>query len=140
MNAPITPRNIPRSIGAVLAGFITLVFISVLTDVIMHIAGVFPPMDQRMTDAQCAIAFAYRLPYGILGCYIAAWLAPRNPMFHAMALACVGLFVSTAGAVAMWDCGPNWYPVALIVTTVPSAWIAGKLFQKRNPAPAVDPA
>ena len=46
----------------------------------------------------------------------------------------IGLVVSTIGAVAMWNAGPNWYPVALALTALPYAWIGGLL---ERPIPPV---
>jgi len=37
--------------------------------------------------------------------------------------------VATAGAVVTWNknLGPHWYPVALILTAFPTAWIGAKI-------------
>ena len=120
-----------RSIGAVVAGFVAVVVLSLGTDVVLHATGVFPPWDQRMSDALFLLATVYRTIYCIGGSYIAARLAPDKPMKHALMLGVVGLIVSTAGAVATWnrgpEFGPHWYPVALIVTAIPCAWLGGRL-------------
>ena len=94
----------------------------------MHLLGVFPPPGQPMSDSRLLLlAFAYRSVYGILGGYLVARLAPYAPMGHALVSGGIGLVVSTIGAVAMWNFGPNWYPVALAVTALPYAWIGGRL-------------
>jgi multisubunit Na+/H+ antiporter MnhB subunit len=120
-----------RSIGAVVAGFVAVFVLSLGTDVVLHATGVFPPWEQPMSDALFLLATAYRTIYCIAGTYIAARLAPDKPMKHALVLGVVGLIVSTAGAVATWnkgpEFGPHWYPVALIVTAIPCAWLGGKL-------------
>jgi len=124
-------KNTLKSIGAVLAGFVAVVVLSLGTDVVLHSTGVFPPWDQRMSDALFMLATAYRTVYCIAGSYIAARLAPNRPMAHALALGVVGLIASTAGAVVTWNkgpaFGPHWYPVALIVTAIPCAWLGGRL-------------
>ena len=38
-----------------------------------------------------------------------------------------GLVASIAGAVAMWNFGPNWYPLALVGLALPTAWAGGRL-------------
>jgi hypothetical protein len=76
------------------------------------------------------LALAYRCVYAVVGSYIAARLAPRAPMRHALALGVVGLVVSVAGTIAMWDFGPNWYPVALVLSALPCAWLGGALYSK----------
>jgi multisubunit Na+/H+ antiporter MnhB subunit len=124
-------KNTLKSIGAVLAGFVAVVVLSLGTDLVLHATGVFPPWDQRMSDALFLLATVYRTIYCIAGSYIAARLAPDRPMAHALVLGVVGLVVSTAGAVATWnkgpEFGPHWYPVALIVTAIPCAWLGGRL-------------
>jgi len=131
------PRNLPRSIGALLLGFIAVVVLSLGTDQMFHMLDVYPPWGEAMNDTgDNLLALAYRIVYGILGSYIAARLAPRSPMLHAMILGCVGFVLSLAGAIAAttaFDLGPVWYPIALVVTAIPGAWVGGVLhrFQQR---------
>ena len=124
-------KNTLKSVGAVLAGFVAVFVLSLGTDVVLHATRVFPPWDQRMSDALFLLATAYRTVYCIAGSYIAARLAPNRPMGHALALGILGLVVSTAGAVVTWNkgpvFGPHWYPVALVVTAIPCAWLGGRL-------------
>ena len=120
-----------RSIAAVFAGFVVIVVLSTATDLILHKAGVFPAMGQPMSNGLWALATAYRIVFGILGCYLAARLAPQRPMLHAMVLGVIGLVISTLGAVVTWNngpgFGPHWYPLSLVVTVLPCAWVGGKL-------------
>jgi hypothetical protein len=128
-------RRVLRSVGAVFAGLILVVVLSTGTDAIMHATRVFPPMGQPMSDALFGLATLYRCAYTVIGCYLAARLAPDRPMRHAMILGIVGLALATLGAVVTWNrgpaFGPHWYPVALIVTAIPCAWIGGRLYQVR---------
>ena len=125
------PRRILRSIGAVFAGFLAVVVLSIGTDMALHATGVFPPWSQRMSDALFLLATAYRTLYAVAGSYITARLAPHRPMKHALVGGVVGLVLSTVGAVATWDrgpdFGPHWYPLALIATAMPCAWAGGRL-------------
>jgi hypothetical protein len=120
-----------RRIGAVLAGLVAIIVLSVSTDAVLHASGVFPPWGEPMADALFLLATAYRTIYGVAGSYIAARLSPDRPVQHALALGLVGLVLSTVGAVATWgrgpEFGPAWYPVALIVLAMPCAWAGGKL-------------
>ena len=122
-----------KSIAAMVAGFVVVVVLSLGTDVVLHAAGVFPPWDQRMSDALFLLATVYRTIYCIAGSYIAARLAPNRPMAHALVLGVMGFIISTAGAVATWNrgpaFGPHWYPLALIVLAMPQAWVGGKLYE-----------
>ncbi len=125
------PRRTLRSVGAVLAGFLVIIIITTATDMAMHATGVFPQSGLPMSNALWLLATAYRIVYGVVGCYIAARLAPGRPMQHALALGVVGLALSIVGAVVTWDrgpgFGPHWYPLALVAIAIPSAWLGGKL-------------
>ena len=124
-------KNTLKSIGAVLAGFVAVFVLSLGTDVVLHSTGVFPPWGERVSDPLLLLATVYRTVYCIAGSYVAARLACNRPMAHALALGVVGLIASTAGAVLTWNkgpaFGPHWYPVALIVTAIPCAWLGGRL-------------
>jgi hypothetical protein len=121
------PHRRLRQIGAVLAGLLAIFAITTVTDIVLHATGIFPPWGQPMSSALFLVALAYRIVYGVLGCYIAARLAPDRPMRHAVALGVVGVVLSTAGAVAMWEAGPAWYSLAVIGIALPCAWVGGKL-------------
>ncbi len=131
MNETHRPRRILRSIGAVLAGFLVVVVLSLGTDVALHATGVFPPWFQPMSDALFLLATAYRILYAVAGSYVTARLAPHKPMQHALAGGAFGLALSIVGAVTTWDrgpeFGPHWYPLALVATAMPSAWAGGRL-------------
>jgi hypothetical protein len=54
----------------------------------------------------------------------------------------VGLFMSMAGLLGTWnkgpEFGPKWYPIALVVTTVPCLWTGGKLAGSKPAVAAVE--
>ena len=131
MTEPQRQRNIPRSIGAVLAGMLAGAILSIATDIALRRAGVFPPFGQVMADGLLLVATAYRTVYSVAGSYIAARFAPSRPMTHALALGVVGFVVCILGAVTTWnrgpEFGPHWYPLALVVLALPSAWAGGVL-------------
>lgn len=124
-------RRIGRSIGALFAGFLVVVVLSLGTDLALHATGVFPAWGEPMSDALFGLATGYRLAYGVLGGYVTARLAPYRPMKHALIGGLVGLVLSTVGAVATWNAGPefgpHWYPLALVATALPCAWLGGQL-------------
>ena len=130
-----TTRRTGRSILAILVGFLVVVIISMATDLVMHSIGLFPRLGQPMTDKPLLIATAYRLIYGVVGAYITARLAPYNPMRHSLWGGVIAMVLGIMGAVATWNkgpaFGPHWYPVALIVTALPCAWIGAKLWISR---------
>jgi hypothetical protein len=126
-----SPRRIGRSILALLAGFVLVVVLSIITDAILHALGLFPPLGQPASDGPLLLATVYRTIYGIAGSYLTARLAPRAPMGHALIGGAIGLALSVAGAVATWshpeNFGAHWYPVALVLLAIPTAWAGGKL-------------
>lgn len=125
------PRSLGRSIGALIAGFLAVIILSLGTDIALHAIGVAPPLGERMSDALLLLAVVYRTLYGVAGSYITARLAPDRPMQHALLGCGIGLVLSIVVGVATWNrvpsLGPHWYPLALIATALPSAWVGGKL-------------
>jgi len=73
--------NIPRSIGAIFRGFRLCIIVTLATDQLLHVTGVFPPWGASMAgyDAALLLATAYRIVYGIAGSYVTARLAPDRP-------------------------------------------------------------
>ena len=133
-------RNIPRSIGAIFAGFAFVIIVTLVTDQLLHVTGVFPPWGASMVgyDAALLLATAYRIVYGIAGSYVTARLAPDRPVQHALLGGFIGLALSIVGAAVTWNggpaFGPHWYPLALVVTVLPTAWAGGKLHTMRATA------
>jgi len=111
-----------RSTGAVVAGFVAIVALSLGTDEVLHVLKVYPPWGQPMTGGLFALATAYRIVYTVAGGYLTARLAPHAPVRHAFILGLVGLVPGVAGvgvAIAKPELGPLWYPVALVLTGLP---------------------
>lgn len=120
-----------RSTGAVLAGMVAGVVLSIGTDLLMYALGVLPQPGQPAGDNPLLLATAYRTVYGIAAAYLTARLAPNRPMGHALVLGAFGFIASAVGAVVTWNrqpsLGPHWYPVMLVVLALPTAWAGGKL-------------
>jgi len=136
MSEPRAGGQFWKSIGAVLAGVVSVFVLSLGTDVVLHATGVFPPWGQPMGEGLFGFALAYRLVYGIVGGYLTARLAPERPLRHAVWLGVVGTVLSIIGAAGTWnkgpEFGPKWYPLSLVVTALPCSWAGGKLH--RGPA------
>src|SRR5215831_3441074 len=100
----------------------------------------FHPWGESMSDGLFVWATAYRVAFTVLGGYVTARLAPKQPMRHVQILGVVGLLAATAGAVATWNqgvaFGPKWYPILLIVTALPCVWVGGLLAVRGRMAPA----
>lgn len=135
-------KNTLKSIGAVLAGFITVFVLSVGTDFILEKLGFFPPADEpeAYTGRMLMLALIYRSIYSVAGFYLAARLAPSAPMRHAIILGIIGTVFATLGAIANWDRSANWYPILLVLVTLPCAWLGGRLAESRNSKLSMTPA
>lgn len=130
-----TSRPILRSVGAVLTGMIVSIVLSLATDLVLHAIGLLPPVGQPVSTGPLLLATAYLAVCGIAGAYITARLAPGRPMLHAMVFGCIGLIVSILGAVVAWKrspaFGPHWYPIALMLLALPTAWLGSKLYRAK---------
>jgi hypothetical protein len=128
-------HNIGRSIWAVLAGFLVVIALSLGTDEVLHLLHVYPPWNEPMGKSGLyALALSYRLVYDTLGSYLTAKLAPYAPVRHAMIGGAIGLVVGALGVLAATkeNIGPLWYPIALALSSLITAWIGGQLFARSN--------
>jgi hypothetical protein len=69
-----------EALSALLAGIFAGGILTVATDIVLHVTGVFPPWGQPTGDALLLLATAYRIPFSIAGSYVVARLAPYRPM------------------------------------------------------------
>lgn len=123
-----------RSVGAVVAGALVIVGVTILVDVLLHVVGFYPPMDQPINDVQSAVGTCYRIVIGIAGAWLTARLAPDRPMKHALILGYIGTALGIVGLVANWNkaLGPRWYAVAHVVLAIPEVWIGAKIHELRS--------
>jgi len=126
--------TILRSIFAVLAGLVFIFITHSATDFILESLGIFTPPTVRFdTPWMLVTAIAYRAIFSVIGCYITARIAPSRPMLHAMILGIIGVVLSILGTIVAikMDLSPSWYPIALVVMSIPCAWLGGKLASGR---------
>jgi len=126
-----------RSILAVVVGVLFIIIVTTLVDFALHAAGVYPPIDQPISDGLAVLATIYRVIISIAGAWITARLAPQKPMKHALILGVVGVILGLVGVVATWnlELGPRWYPIALVVLAIPQCWVGGKLYEMQSRSP-----
>jgi hypothetical protein len=132
-----SPKRMGRSVWAIFAGFLVVFVLSLGTDEVLHLLNVYPPWNAPMFDPGLnALALGYRLVYDTLGSYLTARWAPHHPMRHVWIGAAIGVVLSAAGAVAAikGNFGPAWYPIALAVSGLPTAWLGGTLFLRSKSA------
>ena len=123
-----------KSIWAVVAGVLVIIGVTTVVDIVLHAAGVFPPMEQPIDDKLALLATSYRVVISVAGAWLTARLAPANPMKHALILGAVGVVLGLVGLVVTWnlELGPRWYPIALVVLAIPQCWLGGKIFEARS--------
>lgn len=119
---------IAKSIGAVAAG-IGANLLAIPLDGALAAAGVFP----SESEGPYALALAYRAALAVLGGYTTARLAPSSPQRHALVLGAIGVALSALGAVAQWPLGHHWYPLSLVLVSLPASWAGARL----HPAPTL---
>lgn len=129
-----------KKTGAVIAGFLTVVILSVATDAALEAAGIFPPSSQPgLYDRHLLLlAFAYRSLYAVGGGFVTAKLSPATPGRPVMMLGILGTLGGIGGVIYGWDLSEHWYPVALAVTAYPLTWWGGTLGMKRPGTAASD--
>jgi hypothetical protein len=135
--APAARSTWRRSVFAIVAGLVANVILSSATDLLLVAVGVFPPLSEfgrpeSFGDGLLLLALVYRTVFGVLGCALTARLAPRSPMTHSLVLGSIGFIVGVVGAVATWNAWTSWYSLAIIATTLPSAWLGARIVQRRR--------
>ena len=122
------------SIWAVVAGVLVIIVVTTLVDIVLHLARVFPPMDQPINDSLALLATSYRIVISVGGAWLTARLAPDKPMKHALILGLAGTVLGLVGVVATWNSGlgPRWYPVALAVLAIPQCWAGGRIYEMQS--------
>lgn len=127
-------RNLPRSIGAVFAGFVFVFVTSLGVDQVLHVLRVYPPWGQPNFDvATNVLPLVYRFVFDAAGAYLVAALAPRNPMRHVWVYAGIGLVLGAVGAIGAMPLhlGPVWYGVGVALSAIPASWLGGILYLRR---------
>jgi hypothetical protein len=133
MQASDTPGSALKSTVAVVAGFFVVVVLSLGTDQVLHMLSVYPPWGEPMYQPKLnLLALSYRVLFTIIGGYVTARFAPRNPMNHVLVLSLIGVVIGTAGVFGTWNLqmGPHWYPIAIAVTAFPCTWVGGLLVSR----------
>lgn len=123
-----------RSVGAVLAGLAFIGITHTTTDAVLKGMGILPRDHLFVDEGLLLVVLGYRAAFSFVGCYLTAWLAPREPVKHALVLGLLGVLLGTAGAIAnsAMDLGPTWFPWTLVAITIPIAWLGGKAYEARQ--------
>ena len=102
--------------------------LTVVTDNLLGAHGMLPSAGHPVSEASPLLLMAaYRGLFAMLGCHMAARLAPEHQprIRYALALGVVMLVVGVIGAVSLWGQVPAWYSLSGIVLSIPYAIIGG---------------
>jgi hypothetical protein len=132
-------NNILKSIGAVVAGFLFIGITHSVIDAILEKVGVLPGGNLYVSTSLILFVIFYRAVFSLIGCYLTARLAPKNPMKHALILGGLGTVFSLVGVIVnhYMNLGPAWYAWSLVVMALPIAWLGGKIYLRRAQASAL---
>jgi hypothetical protein len=134
----IADKNLFKSIGSVLAGFTFVFILSIGTDYALENLGIFPPQSDpaSYTWWMLLIALGYRCIYAAAGGYLTAVISSKwRPMHHVAVLGILGFVVSALGTAANWSKTTEataWYPVLLVLLTLPCVLFGGMLTLNRR--------
>ncbi len=118
-----------RSILAIVSGFVVIAALSFSADWAIGYMwpGLFDAAGRTESVGLLTFTLAYVALFAVLGCYLAARLAPNRPMQHALLLGGVGLLFSVVGTIVAWASAPAWYHVVALALVMPYAWVGGHL-------------
>ena len=117
-----------RHIMPVVAGGLVTLLLTVVTDNTLNVHQVLPGGGRPVPGSgSLLLAAAYRGLFAILGCHMAARLAPAGQprIRYALALGALMLVVNVIGAASLWGQVPAWYSLSGIALTIPYAIIGG---------------
>src|SRR5664279_3315933 len=97
-----------RSALALFAGMVVVVALSIGADMAVMTAGYSFEQPAGLSPGLLLFATLYRCLFGVAGSAVAALLAPRRAMLHAMILGGIGFAANIAGLIAQWHLGAHW--------------------------------
>jgi hypothetical protein len=105
-----------RSSLAIIGGYLAMVaVVGLCTYGLMLVTPSWFPGAGTPAGPYLAVNIAYSAIAALTGGYVAAWIAPRRPVKHALLLAVFALVMSIVSAVLQGDRQPRWYQVLLAV-------------------------
>jgi hypothetical protein len=123
-------RNIFKSIGVILLGFMVNALLSVITDFLLESTGILPHPSKGLFETWAIIlVLFYRGVYGILTGFIVARLIYDKPVVHVMILGVIGTLITL---IAMSDPmvaekAPLWFGYTLAAIPIPMVWLGAKI-------------
>ena len=126
---PTSPEpTLIRHIVPVFAGGLVTMLLTIVTDNALAGHDVLPGGGQGATGGSTLLLMAaYRGAFAVLGCHMAARLAPPDQprMRYALGLGFLLMLLNIVGAVSLWGEVPMWYSLSGIALTIPYAIVGG---------------
>ncbi len=125
---PTSEPMLLRHILPVFAGGVVTLLLTVVTDNALSGHQVLPGDARPALGAPALLLMAgYRGLFAILGCHLAARLAPASQprMRYALGLGFLLMVLNIVGAVSLWGVVPMWYSLSGVALTIPYAIIGG---------------
>jgi len=122
------PTLLVRHIVPVIAGGVVTLLLTVVTDNSLSAHQVLPSPGSPVFETGPLLLIAgYRGLFAILGCHLAARMAPAGQprIRYALALGGLLLAMNLVGAPSLWGRVPVWYSLSGIALTIPYAIIGG---------------
>lgn len=115
--------QVGRTIIAVIAGYVTFVFMVVATELLSRLApSIAPGQHLPYFVSDLTIQCLYTIVAGYLCCLIA-----RGQWVAMAALIGIGLLVGALSLVMTWKSEPRWYGIGLYISYAPCVWVGWKL-------------
>jgi hypothetical protein len=119
--------EVVRSLFGVAAGFAATNVLSLLADNLLRAMVPSSFSNQGLDARGLLLTLVANAVCGMVGGYVAARIATRQPILHAAALGVLMLVVSIAATVFFWDRAPAWFHLTTLALTVPTAMLGGKI-------------
>jgi hypothetical protein len=119
--------GILRSVGAVLAGYIAIGILVVLTDRIWSWSVPGFASLSRQPDYYFAITLLTDSVYSAVGGWISVRLAQSRRWQHALGLIVFGELIGIATQIALWSTVPHWYGLGILILYPAGVWLGAKL-------------
>lgn len=129
-----------RSIIAIVCGSMVIAALSLSADAVLM--GVSPESfsasGRSENSSLLMLTLVYSAIFSVLGGYVAAWVAKRQELKHALALGLWQLVLSTLSAIQFSETAPLWWHAIFLLLIVPAIWCGGylRLLQTRRIVPS----
>ena len=117
-----------RSVFAVVAGIVTLTVASFAIEGAVGLLVNAPVVNQQLWFRM--LTMGYTLACVAAGGYVAAWLARRMEVRHAVVMGAVEAMFTIGAMIQLRESQPLWTWTAGIALIVPAAWLGGMIRAK----------